>query len=171
MDPQDEIERRVREDIERFGWHVALVPGEGETPGWAWTLGLFERFAHPELAIFGMPLEEMHRVLNLLGLRVKRGLRLADGARIAGIFEAYALALRQVDVRWVDPFFGNVAWHYRRADVPLLQVLWPDAQGRFPWEPDFDPAWRREQPLLFESAAARALPSPLARQLRAEGVL
>ena len=171
MEARDEIERRVQEDIERFGWHVALVPGEGETPGWAWTLGLFERFEHPELAIFGMPLEDMHRVLNLLGLRVKRGLRLGDGARVAGIFQGYALALRQVDARWVDPFFGNVAWHYERADVPLLQVLWPDPQGRFPWEDDFDPAWRREQPLLFEAAEGRALPPPLARQLRAEGAL
>ncbi len=171
MEPQDEIERRVREDIERFGWHVALVPGEGETPGWAWTLGLFGRFSHPELAIFGMPLEDMHRVLNLLGLRVKRGLRFDDGSRVSGIFASYALTLRQVNERWVDPFFGNVAWHYQRGDVPLLQAVWPDAGGRFPWEPEFDPAWRREQPLLFEADEARALPPALARQLRAEGAL
>ena len=33
-------------------------------PGWAFTIGLFENFRHPEVTIFGMNAESRHAILN-----------------------------------------------------------------------------------------------------------
>jgi hypothetical protein len=45
----DEVDQRVSLDIERHGWHVVLVPPEADSPGWAHSIGLWQRFEHPEL--------------------------------------------------------------------------------------------------------------------------
>jgi hypothetical protein len=150
---------------------VALVPGEGEAPGWASTIGLLERFGHPEIALFGMHLAQMHPLLNRLGIGVRRGERYEADRTYAGVLAGHAGAFRAVHPRWIDPFFGNTAWHYRRPDVPIVQCFWPDARGRFPFEPEFDPAWRGAQPLLYLSDVEQALPRALQVSLRTENAL
>jgi hypothetical protein len=41
-----------------------------------------------------------------------------------------------------DEFYGFVR-------PPYLQVVWADRNGRFPWEPRFQAAFRGLQPLLW----------------------
>ncbi|WP_256348316.1 MULTISPECIES: DUF4262 domain-containing protein [Pseudomonas] len=35
-----------------------------------------------------------------------------------------------------------------KADFPALQMVWPDKQGHFPWEPAYDQSYSRFQLLL-----------------------
>ena len=72
---------------------------------------------------------------------------------------------------WVPTFLGNAAWFYRSPDFPVLQCFWPDAQGRFPWDPACDPDWRQDQPLLYEADRERALSPALIADLEREGAL
>jgi len=51
---------QVPADIETYGWHVIEVPEDDEGPGFAFTIGLFRRFEHPELIVFGLPMNTMH---------------------------------------------------------------------------------------------------------------
>lgn len=168
-------ERAVREkvaaDIARVGWHVALVPPDETTPGWAHTIGLLERFGHPELVVFGSDPQVLGPLLNALGARVREGARLEPETEVEGVVRGLALAVRAVAPRWVQPFLGNAAWHCRRPELPALQVFWPDARGRFPWEPGCDPAWRDDQPYLAASAVQDALPEPWIEALRRDGAL
>lgn len=170
MGAHDEIEARVAADIDAFGWHVVKVMGDDQAPGWAYTIGLHERSGHPELAVFGMELEQMHHVLNHAAALVRTGRRLEPGEH-EGVFEGLPCAVRPVEPRWLPVFFGNAGWHYKRQDVPILQVFWPDAEGRFPWDPRFAASWRERQPLLFEAEVERALHPRLADTLRREGAL
>ena len=171
MPEADEQGERVARDIARFGWHVVLVPPAEGTPGWAHTLGLLERFAHPELIAFGSDFALLGPLLNALGERVRAGARLAADQEIAGVLEGASVALRSVAPKWIEPFLGNAAWHYRREDVPALQCFWPDPRGRFPWQDGADPEWREEQPQLFHHETHRALSEPLIAVLRKDGAL
>lgn len=38
---------------------------EDDQPGWAYTVGLSQTFEHPELILFGLPLDVAHVLLNL----------------------------------------------------------------------------------------------------------
>ena len=58
---------QMRSDIETYGWHVIKVLEDDEGPGFAFTIGLFKRFGHPELIVFGLPLDTMHEMLNAAG--------------------------------------------------------------------------------------------------------
>ena len=46
---------QMRDDIATYGWHVIKVLEDDEGPGFAFTIGLHQRFAHPELIVFGLP--------------------------------------------------------------------------------------------------------------------
>jgi hypothetical protein len=133
IDPADEhIERHVRDT----GWSVQLIPeGEGEDePAFAYTIGLFHNYGHAELILFGLALEDMHAMLNDCGEFVKSGRKLEPGQKLGGILEGgYELLLREVKApESYKQHVGYARAFYKGRDFPLLQVLWPDAQGRFP---------------------------------------
>jgi hypothetical protein len=168
---QADIDARVRSDIARYGWHLVLIPPTPEAAGWVHTIGLGERFAHPELIVFGNDFSVLCPLLNALGERIRAGARFAAGSELRGVIEGLPIAFRSVAAKWIEPFLGNAAWHYRRETVPALQVFWPDPSGRFPWQPECDPTWRADQPLLSEHATHRALSERMLAALRADGAL
>lgn len=170
-DGTDEIEARVRNDIDQHGWHIVLIPPEEPAPGWAHTIGLFERFEHPELLTFGIDLQVLAGLLNHLGAAIHRGARFGAGDEPVGLLERGALAFRDIRPKWQELFLGNAAWHYKRPDVPALQCFWPDPGGHLPWQPECDAAWRGDQPLLYEATTQAAIPEPLIESLRREGAL
>lgn len=165
------VARKVRADIEGVGWHVVLVPPDERTAGWAHTIGLLERFDHPELIVFGPDLERIGPLVNAVAARVRAGTRLEPGTGLGDVLRGLPLAVRRVAERWIQPFLGNAAWHYRSLRVPALQIVWPDPDGRFPWDPACDPAWREEQPLLEADAVHEALSERWIEALRRDGAL
>jgi len=171
VEPNDEVEARVRADIEAYGWHVAMVPPERGTPGWALSVGLFERYAHPEILVFGPELPVLLKLVNRLGAHVGEGAHFAADSEHEGILEGQFLAFRAIAPKWYGAFLGNAAWHYRSEDFPAVQCFWPDAGGAFPWQPGSDPAWRDQQPQLFHTETHRVLSERLIDLLRSEGAL
>jgi hypothetical protein len=166
-----DIDARVRADIDRFGWHLVLIPPDHGASGWVHTIGLDERFAHPELIVFGNDLGVLAPIVNALGERVRGGERFAAEGELHGVLEGLPVAFRTVAAKWTEPFLGNAAWHYQRESVAALQCFWPDPNGHFPWQAGFDPQWREDQPLLFERETHRALSERMIAALRADGAL
>ncbi|MCA9513015.1 MAG: DUF4262 domain-containing protein, partial [Myxococcales bacterium] len=164
----DEIDLRVRRDVDTFGWHVAKIAGDDAAPPWAFSIGLEERFAHPEVVVFGMELDVLHRLVNHVGDEVRRGRVFVDGERAERVLAHHPPVFRSVRPCWHEAFLGNAGWFYRGRPFRALQCFWPDANGALPWEPGFDAAWQGRQPFLFEEDEARALGPGLAAVLRAE---
>jgi len=174
----DSINERVRQDVDRYGWHVAMIVGDHRAPPWAFTIGLRERFEHAEVIAFGLPPEDLQSLLNRVGQRVSQGQRHLGGARVEGILADLPCAFESVHPRWTSVFADNIGWFYQQSfeatgrPVPadadrLVQCFWPDPEGRFPWDPEFDPELRPLQPLLGLEDDARAL-SPGLRQALAQ---
>ena len=57
-----------------------------------------------------------------------------------------------MDEAFYENYFGYGIWYKRSADFPALQLIWPDKQGKFTWDEDFNPDWKFMQPLLDRSA-------------------
>lgn len=171
MPEAPDIDSRVRADIARFGWHLVLIPPDHGASGWVHTIGLEQRFGHPELLVFGNDLAILAPLLNALGERVRGGVKFSAGSEIEGVLQGLPIAFRAIVPKWIQPFLGNAAWHYQRERVAALQCFWPDASGRFPWQPEVDPDWRDDQPQLFEQETHRALSERMIAALRADGAL
>jgi hypothetical protein len=147
---QDRAEDFIAGAVQQFGWAVQLIPAGGEAePAFAYTVGLFASFGHPELIVFGLRHEVMHAMLNACGERVRRGTKLAPGVLLDDILEQHPVRLRAVvERRSYEQHVGYAMWFNDGGDFPLLQVTWPDKRGCFPGDDGLDPGLRQLQPLL-----------------------
>ncbi|MEU7428780.1 DUF4262 domain-containing protein [Streptomyces sp. NPDC040750] len=148
-DEADGMERTVIEHVQQHGWHVVMVPEDEIGPGFAYTIGLAHTHGGPELAMFGLDIQAMHRMLNTLGEKSAAGEALAVGQSHPDVVRGYQVALRQVDRGWYRTFFGQAIGFYRRSPLSVLQVAWPDAEGLFHWDEQADERHRESQPQLW----------------------
>jgi hypothetical protein len=145
---EDDVERKLVSDIEEFGWHVIMIAEDDEGPAFAYSIGLFKNFGHPEIIIFGLDVTLMHRMINLIGEQVRQHRQFADGDAASGILEGHDVRFQNVASRHYHEHFGYARWFYNGDGFPVLQCLWPDKKGRFPTDPGFARALRPRQPLL-----------------------
>src|SRR3954451_20971966 len=60
---EEDREGKLLSDVEEFGWHVVLIPEDDEGPAFAYNVGLFGTFEHPEIVVLGLDLGVMHRLI------------------------------------------------------------------------------------------------------------
>lgn len=141
-------EKKIISDVEKYGFHVAIIPGDGYSPAFAYTIGLFKTYGYPELICFGLHQDLLHSVLW-------SGKELLDKQPLPDLSVGYPDFIGDYDVRlltvdkaWYKYYFGYGIWFNQSQDFPALQIVWPDKKALFPWEEDFNPAWKAGQPLL-----------------------
>lgn len=142
----DQEDAHVAETIRRYGWFIQYVGGGSwsmpgcdcgdtdEGPPFAYTVGLFG-LGHPELLILGVAAGTAAGVLNTLGERIRAGANLFPGELITFDEWPHRIVAEHVPNPGEIVFSANR--HYQRpaeASVPVLQLSYDDAKGRFPWE-------------------------------------
>lgn len=154
--PEDDVDRKILADVEHHGWHVITVPGGASTPGWAYSIGLHHTFEHPEVILFGLPVDPMHRMINVIGDAIRDGTRFSTRSTSTEILEGYTCAFESVAPPWYEVFLGYAVWFHQGADFPVVQCLWPDRDGALPTDERFDPDLLDLQPLLWHTSAQAA---------------
>ncbi len=146
------IIKNVRDSINRIGWAVISVPPENDDNfSFAYTVGLTTTFGHPEIIVFGLNSDLSREVLNSVGFLIKAGNRFSDRQKSPRIIQSYKVAFRTPLPRHIDTYLRVAkVWHHP-AGFDTLQMIWPDQDSRFPWEPDCDIRTSQAQPLLFEN--------------------
>ncbi len=147
-EPTDDSERKVIKDVTSRGWHVMKVLEDEDEPEFAYTIGLFHSFKHPELIVVGLPLDLAHQVLNAAGETIRRGAQYAHGSFSREIFERHDSAFRQIQPESSVNYLGWNLWFYDGKYFPALQLIWPDDEGRWPWDAQASEWARERQPLL-----------------------
>ena len=149
-DRGDESIRGLRATAEERGWSVVSTPTD---PAQVLTVGLWHSFDLPELAMFGLNEPDMRvwidECVRLLRCRDSA----SDGDLIDGVISGHQLMLSDVDASWREPLFGVVASFYGTGEVPIRQVVWPDRDGRWPWDDAASEACRTRQPRLWTPVA------------------
>lgn len=131
----DDFLRRQEQILDTVGWavmHVLPAADTDTTTPFAYTVGLTAH-GYPELLIVGLPPEIAHDLLNDLAARVyDKAEQFSHGQRISDLIAGHDAVL--VEGEPTDDLLPGVAIaRYGREQVRLLQVIWPDPQGRFPW--------------------------------------
>lgn len=147
-EPADEHDRKLLADVENIGWHVIGVEEDEEGPAFAYSIGLYQSFGHPEIIVLGLPVEVMHRIINAVGEAVRSRERFEHLDESRDVLEGYNVAFRSVERRHYPAYFGYAHWFYRGDDFPALQCVWPDSQHRYPWHPEFNATLAQRQPVL-----------------------
>jgi hypothetical protein len=158
---KDNRVRRLRKQIEQLvaahGWAVQGVfadPAAGE-PTFSYTVGLYRTHKHPELVVFGVSPEVAKTILNRVAFRfAKEGEPIVPGVRYDEILEGFPVVFVTAGQDGVDSHLYAYEWFYKGQTPPVLQMVWPDTDGRFPWEDGFDRRFDAAQPLLGTPPAA-----------------
>jgi hypothetical protein len=146
----DAGDRKVLEDITRFGWHVVGVLADESGPAFSFTIGLLHQYGHPEILIAGLEAATMHPLLNQAGRLIKSGAKFADGSRSDDLLDGFPVELRSVHPAWYRDYLGYACWFYLGDDFPCLQCVWPDKKRRFPWDAKFERSLLPLQPALWK---------------------
>ena len=158
----DQDDARVVAAIRDFGWAITYVGGdscnrpgcdcpESEGPPFAYTVGLFD-LGHPELLIFGVPPGTAAVVLNSLGDRIRAGENLLPGLELT--FEEWPQRVIPEQIPNPGEIVFDSNRFYQRPDghsVPVLQLSYDDAEGRFPWDEGYAAPEMQPRPGTFRA--------------------
>jgi Domain of unknown function (DUF4262) len=144
------LDRRSLETIQDFGWNVVLIPEDEEGPGFAFSIGLYYTFNHPEMLITGQKLETMHGIINHVGNLIRNGEVFLPNRNYSEILEGYETAVITIEQSFYRDFLGAAMWFYERKDFPVLQLVWPSRHHLLPWSEGAPSDFKKVQPLLGE---------------------
>jgi len=146
------VEKKIADDVNRYGLHIVQIPPTPKDDGFSFSVGLYKNYGHAEIIIFGQKTEWQAAVLNVLADEIKEGNTFQDDQKYPDIIPNHLCAIHAVaDPQSYIDYVGMALWYYREIHpidhaFPLLQAIWPDLAGRFPWDAGYDPGYR--QPLL-----------------------
>lgn len=144
-----EAKRVIEENIEKYGCHLALLEADNYMPAFAYSIGLYKKFGHPEIICFGLPTNLLSSLLNHAANLIKQGEILEPNKMYSGFLSGSDVQFLPVDKAFYGEYMGYGGWYYDMSfDFPALQLVWPDKQQKFPWEEGFNPDWEFLQPLL-----------------------
>ncbi|RLK59338.1 uncharacterized protein DUF4262 [Actinokineospora cianjurensis] len=141
MGERDESFSEVLAAVEEFGWGVVGVSGAQFDI--VHTVGLRHSVGVAEVAMFGLDGEDM---LEWVGRCVELGLERGwPEGEFGGVIDGVPTRLRAMDGSWFAGVFG-AARHFYGETVPVSQLVWPDGEGRWPWDEGADEDVRVSQP-------------------------
>lgn len=145
---EDDFDRKLLADIARVGWSVLGIEADEDGPDFAYSLGIFHTLAAPEILIMGLKMPTAQRLINDMGDAIRSGRSFEAGRQYDDIAEGLPLAFVAVSRALYREYVGYARWFYGGSEFPLLQCVWPDKKGRFPWQPRYDVRFFQKQRIL-----------------------
>lgn len=141
-------DKRVISDIRTFGLHVVLIEATDYLPSFAYSIGLWQKYKHPEIISFGLTVQTLHRIINDVADKVRSGQNIEIGEIYNNFFDNGKVEFIKVDNKNIADYFGAAIDFYNSKEFPALQLVWSNRNNKLPWEADFEKEFIYRQPLL-----------------------
>jgi len=138
QDCDDLFEKRLVLEVAEKGFSVV------HQPGYCYTVGVWKTHQHPELIVFGLPAERGQQLL----IEAVQQLPLQLDVEVGSLTHEYSLRPQPVKLEHHREFLSYNRWYYRGDGFQAWQLTWPDAEHRFPDDPQHPERLRQLQPLL-----------------------
>jgi hypothetical protein len=146
-------EEKLSSEIDEFGWKVILLEATDYLPSFAYTIGLWHNYNHPELISFGLTTKTLADILNIGGDLVKSGQVISIGKTYDDFFENSKTEFIKVDSGNIPDYFGYaINSFYGANSFSALQLVWTDRKDNFPWNIKYEEEFKFKQPLLDRNA-------------------
>lgn len=143
----------ICEDACPPGWSLEDEPPADGRAGYSFTVGLWHHFGSAEVTIFGLDAPQRLRYLARVGEAALQGRLVVPDQCEDDILGDRLVVPRPALTSWHRHVFPAVLDFYRGQPVPVIQLVWPDGDGRLPWAPGCDPECVAAQPRLWDRAA------------------
>lgn len=131
-----EMQQKIAKNIKEYGVHVMTIsPGENEDePPLQYSIGLMEKYNHPEIITTGLPSDNGYAIINYCKDRIKSGEIIATDVLDDNVLKKHSCIFKNVTKKQVGYNFGYAVEYYGHSNFPAIQLIWPDVEGKFPWE-------------------------------------
>lgn len=143
-----EAEEAITSTVEKHGWFVAKFKATNYQPSFAYTIGLWKNFGHPELIVFGLGINSLQGLLNAIGEYIQKGESIEAGKYYDDFIDGHLSTFLEVHPSSIKDYFGYGMWFNEYKEFKALQMVWPDRQNHFPWDEEAEQNFRFTQPLL-----------------------
>ena len=148
---RDKHEQKAVDDVQRYGLHIVNVLEEGDFPGFAYTVGVYRTFEHAEILIYGLRKDRAHQILNDLADNLRAGKRYVAGETYDDLLEGLSCTFRIIPQTHYGEHLGWATWFNETIDYPAVQLIYPDREGRWPWQDGVSEGFRRHQLVLADA--------------------
>jgi len=152
LDKLDDPERNFVASVRKHGWFRTSVFEDGNGPGFSYTTGFWSSVKAPEIIVFSLKPEIAHDVLWDVYRDTAKGVLFPIGQRLSNVFANVEAVFLPVAKEFYPSHLGWSGWFYGSDDWPCLQLVWPDRNGSFPWEQDYEERFASSQPNLSGAA-------------------
>ena len=150
-EPENEYDKELIAQIEQVGWYNVHVAEENGFPAYAFSIGHFFKQNHPELIVVGLPPEVAHQLLNIAVVKIVGAKEEIEPYKKYDDFtENLTVAFVPVSLEYYGEYLGYANWYYGALPkpYPAMQMVWPDREGKYPWEQGYDKRFLQLQPIL-----------------------
>jgi hypothetical protein len=117
---------------------------------YAYTVGLWRFFHRADFLCFGLEPTKLQTLLTTLANRVRANDFFIEGRSYKGLLEDYPIQFRKVTPENIAEYAAKVDWFNDYQPFDLLQLFWPDVNGKYPWDEECNTTVKVLQPLLFK---------------------
>jgi hypothetical protein len=151
-------DRKILEDIESYGCSVMHIAAEDDLPPFAYSIGITKSSSAPEVVVIGLKQPMAQFVVNEYNRRVRAGLAILAGTRYKGFIEGFKVLAERVDRSFYEEYFGYNLRLNGGTGFEVIQLVYPNTAGVWPWESQASEWFRAWQPVLSLSPTPEAEP-------------
>ncbi|MBW1658560.1 MULTISPECIES: DUF4262 domain-containing protein [Flavobacterium] len=144
----DDLMNNIKINIEKYGLQVIIIEATDYLPSFAYSIGLWQKYNHPEIICFGLSKSLLHEIINDVAEIVKQNEKITEKKNYSNIFEHSRSEFLKVHPKNIQDYFGSAINYYEKEDFTALQLVWTDRNDKFPWEENFEEEFLYKQPLL-----------------------
>ncbi len=136
--------------VETNGWCAEPVAAmeDPPTPGYTYTIGFETTYDHPEVVIFGLQPVMARGLIEMLAVHIDAGGVIPDGMFVGLLDNDLPAAMLPVDMEEHAALFAGATRFHGRDDYRVCQFVWPDRNGKMPWDEGYDNRLRLAQPVI-----------------------
>lgn len=150
-DNMSRSELRILAAIDANGVHIESVAAVGDQPAYSYTVGMTYSFAAPEILVFGLEAEVAADLLNAVADEAADGKTFAAAQELRGLVDNYPVRFLAVPQAQLAALLPVAGWANEGDKFACLQLVWPDKQGRWPWQAGVREGFAALQPVLGQT--------------------
>lgn len=136
-DKKEKYFKMVHENIDKNGFHTTYVMENiGFTP-FGYSTGIYENFKIPELFISGLPNGLTTELIKNYTKKYKFGI-IPINQKIDNLIDRFPVYFIEVKNESLTEYVLSSIKYYDNKEYKYLQLIFPDLNGHFPNEPDYD---------------------------------
>jgi len=144
-----ENDKRVADDVARFGCHVISVfDPEEKLPTFSYSVGIQASSGAPEAIVIGLRPNLGHSMINEYNDQVRRGAQFERGSRYQGFLEGFDIYIEPAKPALVSEYTLGCTRFYAGSHYRVVQLIYPTTSGIWPWQKAASAWFRSNQAML-----------------------